>query len=92
MQRWQARYATCFDALLSQPISKRNQFVCHKKRGKDRFVVSREPVGKINVEVVCSLACEAVATSVSGHRPLFRASTPHSTTINAVTITAQSKR
>jgi hypothetical protein len=59
MQRWQAGYATCFDAPLPQLISKHNQFVCHKKRGEDRLIVSLEPVGKINVEVVCSLACEA---------------------------------
>src|ERR1039458_2554432 len=44
---------------LSQPTPKHNQFVGHKNRAKDRFVVSRKPVGKINVGVVRSLACEA---------------------------------
>jgi len=43
----------------SQPTPKHNQFVGHKNRAKDRFVVSGEPVGKINVEVVRSLVCAA---------------------------------
>jgi hypothetical protein len=44
---------------LSQPTPKHNQFVGHKNRAKDRFVISGKPIGKINVEVVRSLVCDA---------------------------------
>ena len=44
--------------LSSQPTPKHNQFVGHKDRAEDRFVMPGKPVGQIDVEVVRSFIRE----------------------------------